>query len=116
MGTETHTPEQWNAGNEQQLTTAGTVASGQNVDKYTPLGQVTATGEFVEWDPAANDGSEVATRIAPMAIDATTGAESKQLIKSGSFNEALVAWPAGATAAQKACAFVGTPISVQALN
>lgn len=116
MTTESYTPEQWNTGSEEQITTTGMVASGETLAKYTPMGQVTASGEFVEWDPAANDGSEVAVRITPMAIDTTGGATNKALIKSGCFNEELVAWPVGATAAQKACAFVGTPISVQKLN
>lgn len=116
MTTESYTPEQWNAGSEEQITTTGMVAAGQSLAKYTPMGQVTASGEFVEWNPAANDGSEVAVRIAPMAIDTTGGAMDKALIKSGCFNEALVAWPVAVTAAQKACAFVGTPISLQKLR
>ncbi len=116
MTTETYTPAQWIAGSEEQITTTGMVASGQTLAKYTPMGQVTASGEFVAWDPAASDGSEVATRITPHAIDTAGGAANKALIKSGCFNEELVAWPVGASAAQKACAFVGTPISFEKLR
>lgn len=103
-------------GTDPVVTTTGTVASGQNLAKYAPLGQVTATGEFKEWAPGATDGTEVAVRIAPFAIDASLAAKKASLIKSGTFNPELIDWPDGTTDAQKLVAFVGTPISLQLPN
>jgi len=113
MTTQTYTPEQWITGSEPQHDSLGTVATGQTLAARTPMGQNKTTGAFHEWDPAANDGTEIAVRITPFAIDTTSGAATKALIKSGCFNPDLVAWPAGTTDVQKACAFVGTPISLQ---
>lgn len=113
MTTETYTPEQWVTGSDPVANTLGTVVTGQNLAKYAPLGQVTASGKFKIWTPGATDGSEIAVRIAPFVIDATGGDVEAGLIKSGTFNPELIAWPT-ATDAQKATAFVGTPISLQA--
>ncbi len=113
MADETYTYDVWVTGSEPVASANGTVVSGQNLAKYAPLGQVTATGKFVIWNPAAVDGSQLAVRLAPYAIDATGGDVNTALIKSGSFNPDLVAWPT-ATAAEKLCAFMGTPISLQA--
>tara|TARA_R110001583_G_scaffold34551_1_gene115868 strand:- start:18064 stop:18417 length:354 start_codon:yes stop_codon:yes gene_type:complete len=113
MSTEIYALEDWITGSDPMQTTRGTVASGQNLAKYAPLGQVTATGKFVIWNPAGADGSENAVRLAPHAVDASAADTDAQLIKSGTFNPELVAWPGTPTAAQKAIAFVGTPISLQ---
>lgn len=115
MGTETYQPEQWITGSDPVATTVGTIATGQTIAQYTPMGQKTTTGEFHTWAPGATDGTQNATRIAPFAIDTTGGATDKQLIKAGTFNPELVVWGA-ATAVQKLLAFTGTPISVQALR
>jgi hypothetical protein len=114
MSIETHQHDDWLTGSEPVTTTLGTVATGNNVAARTPLGQVTATGKFVIWNPAGNDGSEKAVRMTEYAIDATSADKTGQLIKAGSFNPDLVAWPGGVTEIQKLTAFVGTPISLQA--
>ncbi|MCV6612012.1 MAG: head decoration protein [Amphritea sp.] len=116
MATETYDYEVWETGSDKHATTTGTVASGQNLAKRTPLGLVAATGKFVEWNPAANDGSEVAVRLTAIAVDATGADAAAPMIKSGTFNPELVNWPGGATDVQKAGAFVGTPISLQLPN
>lgn len=116
MAEETYENEVWQTGSDQMATTSGTIASGQNLAARTPLGQVTASGEFVEWNPAANDGSQVAVRMTANAVDATVGATKAPMIKAGTFNPELVAWPGGVTAVQKELAFVGTPISLQLPN
>lgn len=105
--------DNWVTGSDPCQTTQGTIASGQNLAAHAPLGQVTATGKFVIWAPAATDGSQVATRLTPFAVDASAADRTTQLIKAGTFNPELVAWPEGTTAAQKLAAFVGTPISLQ---
>lgn len=105
--------DNWITGSDPIQTTEGVIASGQNIAARTPLGQVTATGKLVAWNPAAEDGSQVAVYIASYAINAT-GADTKaQVIKVGTFNPEEVAWPEGVTNAQKLTAFVGTPISLQ---
>lgn len=105
--------DDWITGSQPYSTALGTVASGQDVPERTPLGQVTASGKFVAWDPAAVDGSQVATRLSLYAVDASLADKPAQMINGGSFNPALVNWPVGATAAQKLTAFAGTPISLQ---
>lgn len=113
MTIETNTNDVWETGSDEQVTTLGVVLSGEDLAARTPLGQVTASGKFVEWAPGASDGSETAVRLTAYAVDASAADESAQLIKSGTFNPNLVAWPSGTTDLQKALAFVGTPISLQ---
>lgn len=114
MTIETNTTEVWETGSDPQVTTLGVITSGQNLAARTPVGQVTATGKFVEWAPGAADGSEVAVYLTAYAVDASGGDVSAQLIKAGTFNPDLVQWPGGSTALQQSLAFVGTPISLQA--
>ncbi|WP_271273819.1 head decoration protein [Aliamphritea hakodatensis] len=113
MAAETYVPDNRFAGGDEAATTEITIASGQNLPALKPLGQVAATGEFKAWDPTANDGSQVATRMTAAAVDTSAGAKKDQAYKSGTFNEAAVVWPDGVTAVQKMVAFVGTPISTQ---
>ncbi|MCV6588223.1 MAG: head decoration protein [Marinobacterium sp.] len=113
MPTESYDYEQWEVGSDSIRTATGTLASGQSLPARTPLGQVKSTGCFVAWAPAANDGSEVAVRMTALAVDTAAGDKDTPMITAGSFNSEQVNWPADATDAQKACAFVGTPISLQ---
>lgn len=116
MTVETYTHEVWITGSDPVAHTQGTLAAGNDLPARTPLGQVTATGEFVPWAPAATDGSEVAVRMTAVAVDSTGAAVKTAMIKSGTFNPELVNWPDGTTDLQKALAFVGTPISLQQPN
>ena len=112
---ETYTVDQLEAGTEPTHTTLVTIVSGQNIAANAPLGQVTASGKFAIWNPALTNGREKAVAIAAYAVDATGGDVQAQVIKSGCFNTDAIAWPGTPTAAQKLVAFVGTPISHQAL-
>lgn len=105
--------DDWITGSQPYYTALGTVASGEDLLARTPLGQVTASGKYVTWNPAATDGSELATRLSVYAVDASLADKQAQLIAGGSFNPELVNWPGGVTAAQKLAAFAGTPISLQ---
>lgn len=109
--TETYTPAQELAGSEQPHFASATIGSGVSCERLTPLAQVTATGALALWDPAATNGSEKAVYLAGYAVDTTGGAKTHKVIKSGHWNTDLIVWPDGTTAAQKATAFVGTPIS-----
>jgi len=113
MATVQQPVDNWVTGSDSYQTTLGTIAVGQNLAEKTPLGQITASGKLVAWDPAATDGSEVAAYITAYAVDARAAEQQAQVIKSGTFNPEQVVWPAGTTAAQKLAAFVGTPISLQ---
>ncbi|TLX65077.1 head decoration protein [Stutzerimonas nosocomialis] len=105
--------DDWITGSHPYNTALGTLASGTNVAARVPLGQVSATGKFVPWDPAAEDGSQVAVRLSLYPVEAGAGDAEAQMITGGSFNPDLVAWPAGTTSAQKLAAFAGTPIVLQ---
>lgn len=113
MATVQQPVDNWVTGSDSYQTTLATVLQGQNLTEKTPLGVIEASGKVVAWDPAAADGSEKAVYITAYAVDATAGDKEAQVIKSGTFNPEQVVWPAGATAAQKLVAFVGTPISLQ---
>lgn len=113
MSEEAYGYEVWQTGSDPLTTTAGTVASGQDVEKRTPMGRVTATGKLVAWSPTAENGSENAIFLTAIAVDASAGDKQAPMIKGGTFNPELVNWPEGATDAQKAGAFDGTPISLQ---
>lgn len=113
MTTVAQPTDNWITGSAPYHTTQGAVAAGQDLAARAPLGQVTATGKFVIWNPAATDGSEVAVRLSLYAVDATSAEKSAQLISGGCFNPAEVAWPGGVTEAQKLTAFMGTPIMLQ---
>jgi hypothetical protein len=105
--------DNWITGSQPYYTSLGTVASGQALPERTPLGQVTASGKFIAWAPAAADGSQVAQRLSLYAVDANATDKAAQMITGGSFNPDLINWPVGVTAAQKLAAFAGTPISLQ---
>lgn len=103
--------EQRAAGDRAMTQNTGTFSTGQTLALLTPLGRVTATGELKAWAPAANDGTQKAIALTVAAIDTTSGARVAPYYDGGHFNEALIAWPDGVTAAQKAAAFDGTPIA-----
>ncbi len=103
--------EQIAAGERAMTQNTGTFAASQTLAKLAPLGRVSATGELAEWNPAANDGTENAIALTVGAVDTTAGARKAPFYDGGHFNDALIAWPVGATAEQKAAAFDGTPIA-----
>lgn len=103
--------EQLAAGDRAMTQNTGTFAASQTLAKLAPLGRVAASGELTEWNPAANDGSEKAIALTVGAVDTSSGARKAPFYDGGHFNEALIAWPVAATAAQKAAAFDGTPIA-----
>lgn len=104
--------DNWITGSDPVQTTEATIAAGQNLAARTPLGQVTATGALVAWNPAAEDGSQTAVYLTSYAVNAQVATKA-QVIKVGTFNPEEVNWPEGVTDAQKLTAFVGTPISLQ---
>ena len=53
-----------------------TVAAGQNLRIGTVLGRVDANGKVKALDPAATDGTQIATAVLLQSVDATTGEKS----------------------------------------
>ena len=78
----------------------GTLAAGQNLETGTLLGQVTASGEYTQLDPAASDGSEVVAGILYDGTNATDGAEPIAVVARDAevYGSELV-YPAGAVEA-----------------
>lgn len=82
-----------------------TIASGQNIALLEVVGQVTASGKFAALDPAGSDGTQVASGISILAVDALVADKAGVIIN----DDALVAteflvWPAGITPQQKGIA------------
>ncbi len=83
-----------------------TGAAGQNLRIGTVLGRVDANGKVKALDPAATDGTQIATAVLLQSVDATAGdkpsgtAVTRQSIVA---HHALV-WPATITAEEKATA------------
>lgn len=83
-----------------------TVAAGQNLRIGTVLGRVDANGKVKALDPAATDGTQIATAVLLQSVDATTGDKSSGIAvtrQSIVVHHALV-WPAAITAEEKATA------------
>lgn len=79
-----------------------TVASGQNVKVAHILGKVTASGEYIEWNPANVDGSQTVAGISHSAVDATGGAKKAVIIaRDAELNEKELEYFAAATAGNK---------------
>lgn len=110
---DSYVPSDLLAGDDDVVTTVGTIALGNNVLQYTVLGRVTATGEYAPWAPAATDGTEKAIAISAEAIDATAAAAVVPIYRDGFFNIADLVWPAGSTAIQQQEAFDNTSINVR---
>lgn len=120
------TPSQLFAGDAPVTTEPCVVASGEDLEQHQVVARLTASGKIVAWDPtdvpSVDDGAYVAPTGAGKAIgilvhaaDATEGDLQAQIYTGGCFNRDKLVWPEGATAAQKAIAFDGTPISVRGL-
>ena len=109
---ESYSPESFVQGSSPVITDSETIANGQTIEQYAPLGRVTASGELIESKSDAGDGSEVPVAIAAHSIDTTGGASVEPVFKGGEFNADMVDWDASWTAAQKAGAFDGTPITL----
>jgi hypothetical protein len=83
-----------------------TVAAGQNLRIGTVLGRVDANGKVKALDPAATDGTQIATAVLLQSVDATTGDKSSGIAAT---RQAIVAyhalvWPVAITAEEKATA------------
>ena len=115
MTTEKYIPSQELAGSEVPHFASCNVGGSVTCDRLTPLGLVTATGLVALWDPDATNGSEKAVYLSAYGIDTTAGQAKHKVIKSGHWNSDAIKWPEGVTDLQKSIAFVGTPLSHEAI-
>ncbi|MCF2827077.1 head decoration protein [Pseudoalteromonas sp. DL2-H6] len=79
--------------------------SGGNYLTATVLGEVTASGEMVQFDPAGSDGSEVAAAILYRAVDAS--AATKKVVVNArltAVRASSLVWPDGITEEEKTVA------------
>jgi len=82
-----------------------TVLSGQTLEAAAVLGKVTASGKYKVLDPAAVDGSEVATGILYDAVDASAAdAEGVAVVRLAEVNAAELVWPEGITGGEQTTA------------
>ena len=113
MSEESYNYDDFTSGSDAVSTTSVTILSGQDLAALVPIGQVTASGKFIECVRTANDGSQNPVYITALAIDATSGDTQAQIYKSGTFDTESLAWHSSHNATSKLLAFVGTPISTQ---
>lgn len=79
-----------------------TFESGQTLKPGHVLGQVTASGEYKEYNPGNADGSETAVAIAYDHVDASGGATAAPItVRDAEVNAAELTWFDGASDAEK---------------
>lgn len=82
-----------------------TIAAGADLEPCTVLGKITASGKYVQVDPAAADGSEVAAAVLYAAAKAATAdATEVAIVRHAEVNSLALVWPTGITDPEKAAA------------
>jgi hypothetical protein len=102
------TPDKLIAGQANLVTMPGTLAAG-TLSRGTVLGQVTATGYFVQCLKTANDGSQTPRAILVDDCDASAGIAKCNVYVSGEFRSEALTYHASWTLAtlQMVCLAVG---------
>lgn len=70
------------------------LAAGENLSRGAPLGRITATGKYKEWDPNASDGSQTFAAILAEDCNASGGDENCVAYFSGQFSYDGIPWDA----------------------
>ena len=83
-----------------------TVASGQNLALGTVVGIVTANGKAKQFDPSAEDGTQVAAGVLIQPCDASTADRSDGLVvaRHAIVADHALAWPTAITNSEKLAA------------
>ncbi|MBW1998616.1 MAG: head decoration protein [Deltaproteobacteria bacterium] len=89
-----HTQDNLIAGPMPRSEVGIVLASGENLSRGAPLGRVTATGKYKEWDPNASDGTQNFRAILAEDCDASGGDENCVAYFSGQFNYDGIQWDA----------------------
>ncbi|WP_138436338.1 head decoration protein [Marinobacter shengliensis] len=91
---------------------SGTLASGQDLERGTVIGRVAATGELVESEQDATNGSEIPVGVLNHDADATGGAMQVVYAKGGDLDKNQVKFHTSWSATQQLAAFDRTPIAL----
>ena len=83
-----------------------TVASGQSLALGTVVGVVTASGKVKQFDPSAEDGTQVAAGVLLQPCDASTADRSDGLVvaRHAIVSDHALAWPEAITSAEQMAA------------
>ncbi|MBI2817957.1 MAG: head decoration protein [Acidobacteria bacterium] len=82
-----------------------TVVSGQNLGRGTLIGKITASGKITQLAPAAADGSEAATGVLLLPVDASAADHPGVIIARHAIcSDNGLVWPGGITSGQKTTA------------
>ena len=98
IAAETYLPDQLIAGRFPLVTTNITLAAG-TLQRGTVLGQVTATGNYIESVATASDGSQNPVGILADYADASGGAVIAPMYETGEFNQDKLVYDASWTIA-----------------
>lgn len=91
---------------------SGTLASGQNLQRGAVIGRVAASGELVESEQDATDGSQEPVGVLNHDADATSAALDVVFATGGDLDKNQVSFHSSWTDVQKLAAFDRTPISL----
>lgn len=91
---------------------SGTLSSGQNLERGTVIGRVSASGELVESQQDATNGSQVPVGVLNHDADASGGAINVVFAKGGDLDKTQVKFHTSWSATEQLAAFDGTPISL----
>lgn len=96
----TYVPDRLIADHADDLLAKGiTLLAGQNLERGTVLGRITASGKYVRSLSAAADGSQVPTAILAEDTDASAGDRGTNGYFAGTFNSAALILGTGHTLA-----------------
>lgn len=88
-----------------------TLAAGNALPPGAVLGQVTASGEYVAFNPAANDGSETAKAVLFASVDASAAAKAAVVTaRDAEVAEASLVWVASVNTTQKKSALAALAV------
>ena len=99
LTSETFTTDNLFAGHEGIVTDTIVLITGQDLDRGSLLGKITASGKYTLSLSAAGDGSEVPVEILARDTDASAGDVETTSYRAGQFNENALNIGTGHTAA-----------------
>lgn len=91
---------------------SGTLASGQNLERGTVIGRVAASGDLVESEQNATNGSQTPVGVLNHDADATGGAMHVVFATGGDLDKNQVKFHTSWSAIQQLAAFDRTPIAL----
>lgn len=114
IAAQAYLPDQLIAGRFPLVTTTATIGAG-TLSRGTVLGQITASGNYIESVATAVDGSQNPVAILADYADASGGAVQAPIYETGEFNENRVIYDASWTLAKLQEALRGASIFLKSL-